>query len=539
LTPERAGRETYLQGAFILAGAAMISRILGAVYRIPLARFISDYGMGLYGAGYQIYQVLLGISTVGINVAISKVMAEKLARDDERGAFRVFGISFLLLAALGLGSALLLGFGAKPLADHWNPDVFFAVVALAPAIFLVALEGSLRGYFQGYQRMTPPAVSQIVEQFFRVSAVLVLAYVLLPRGEAVAAGGAALGATAGAMLGAVYLLFPYVRSRGDVRRRLASQPAPPRRGPVEPAGDVVRRIVTLAVPISIAGVVIPLMGIADLLFVPDRLEAIGFSVVESTKLYGQLSQMAMVLINFPAVVTYGLQTSLVPAISEAQALGDTDGIVRKATSGIRATLLIALPAAVGLWVLASPICGLLYRHPEVGVPLAALSGAVIFLMIQQTTSGVLQGLGRTDLPVRNLIVGAVVKTALVWFLTGVPALNIRGAAYSTVAGFLVAAALNVISVSRLVGLKVDLVSSVLKPLVASAVMGGALYLAFPVLQPALGADVATLTAVGAGGLVYGLVLLLVGAVKERDLALLPGVGSRLARLLKGVGLVRD
>ena len=539
MTRERTSRDGYLQGAFILAGAAMFSRLLGAVYRIPLGRVMGDYFVGLYGAGYSIYTALIGISTLGINVAISKVMAERIAQDDERGAHRVFRIALVLLAVAGLVSALALGLTARLLAIYVirNVDAYYSILALAPALFFVALEGSFRGYFQGYQRMGAPAISQITEQLFRVGSVLILALALLPRGEAIAAGGAAFGATVGAGAGALYLLVPYFLSHRAVRLRLAATDPP--KEPPEPAAAIVRRIVVLAIPISIAGVVIPLMGMVDAFVVPYRLQAIGYSAHDATALYGQLSQFAMTLINLPAVVTYGLQTSLVPAISEAQTLRNTAGIRNKTASAMRVTLLVALPAFLGLWLLAGPICGLLYNHPEAGIPLAAVSTATLFLMLQQTTSGVLQGLGRTDIPVRNLIIGVLVKAVLAWVLIGVPALNIRGAAYSTVAGFLVAAVLNLIAVQRLVGFKINLQATIYKPLAAAVLMGAVVYLGFPRLAPPLGANLATLTMVAVGGLVYGFTLLLLGAVSERDFSFLPVIGEPLARLLKKARFIRE
>ncbi len=536
---ERTGRDTYLRGAFILAGAAMVSRLLGAVYRMPLGRVMGDYAIGLYGAGYNFYNALWGISTVGINVAISKVMAERLARDDEAGAHRVFRVSFVLLALTGAAAAVILAVAARPLAVHVvrNPDAFYAIFALSPALFLVAIEGALRGYFQGYQQMAPSAVSQIVEQFFRVGAIIGLAYLLLPQGPPATAGGAAFGATVGAILGILYLLIPLSRARRDAGRRLAQGSEPS--SAVESAGSIVRRIVALAIPISMAGVVIPIMGLVDLVVVPLRLQSIGFSVIDSTRLYGQLTQFAMPLVNLPAVITYGLQTSLVPAVSEADSLGDRAGIQSKTSSAIRATLIIALPAFVGLWLLATPICGLLYASPESGIPLGAVSAAVVFLMLQQTTSGVLQGLGRTTLPVRNLLAGAVAKGVLGWFLAAVPALNIRGAALSSVVGFLVASGLNVYEVNRLVGFTIDWPATVLKPLAASAIMGGLLYLISPRLVSGLGMNLGALVAVGIGGFVYGLALLVTGGIRERDFAFLPVIGARLARFLKGLGLVRE
>ena len=454
----------------------------------------------------------------------------------------MFRISLVMLTLVGILSAVGLALAARPIADRvmGNPDAYYAIVALSPAIFLTALQGSFRGYFQGYQQMAAPAVSQVTEQLFRVVSLLLLAYFLMARGPGLAAGGAAFGATVGAAAGLLYLLAAHARSR---RRAAAVLPRPVRkdRRTVEDrdsAGVIVRRVFALAVPISIAGVVVPLMGLVDLFVVPLRLQAIGYTVTEATRLFGQLSQMAMTLVNLPTVVTLGLQTSLVPAISEAQALGDRAGIHSKTSSGLRATLLIALPAVVGVWLLATPITRLLFNVPQAGVALSAISGGILFLMLQQTSSGVLQGLGRTDIPVKNLIAGAVVKTILAWVLTAIPALAIRGAAYSTVLGFAVAAGLNLIAVHRLVGFKVDIVPSVLKPLFAAALMGGAVYLGFGPVASFIGSNLATLAMVAAGGLLYGVTLLLIGGIRERDFAFLPRFGPRLARALIRMGLLR-
>lgn len=538
MTREPDPRAAYLQGALILAGAAMVSRLLGAVYRIPLGRLLGDYGMGLFGTGYSIYTVLLSVATIGINVAISKLMAEKLALGSERDAHRVFRISLFLLAGFGLIATVALAALAMPLAlvTMRNPDAFYAVIALAPAIFLAALEGSFRGYFQGYQRMTHPAISQVIEQLFRVAALLALAYLLLPRGIAIAAGGAAFGATFGALMGLTYLLWAFGRTRRIDRARWVGRAADGRSP--ETARAVVSRIFALAIPISIAGVIIPVMSMVDLFVVPTRLIGLGYTVAASTALFGQLSQLAGALINLPAVVSYGIQSSLVPAISEAQALGDHGGMTTKASTGLRVTLLIGLPAAVGLWLLATPISTLLYNVPEAGVAVSALSFGALFLMLQQTSSGVLQGLGRTDIPVRNLIAGALVKTALAWVLTGIPALGIRGAAFSTVLGFALASTLNVMAVRRLAGLHLDLAMTVVKPLVAATAMGAVLRLGYGPMASAIGNNPATVALILAGGTVYGLALLLLGGVTERDFRFLPRFGPKLWQLLKRLRLAR-
>ncbi|MCL6581847.1 MAG: polysaccharide biosynthesis protein [Firmicutes bacterium] len=534
---QRTSRDAYLQGAFILAAASMVSRILGAFYRIPFGRIVGAEVLGLYQVGYSYYIVLVGLATSGLNVAVSKLMADRLAAGDEAAAHRVFRAVLLLLALAGLGSAALLVLLAGPLVTLSRmPDAYLAVVALAPALVLVSLEAAFRGYFQGYQRMGAPAASQVVEQVFRVAAILVLGLALLPRGKAWAAAGATFGAAIGATAGLAFLLVPYFRAR-----RVAGGLIPGAQGPAS-AGEslpvIARSIVMVALPVSLAAVALPVMNLVDTLTVPYRLAGAGVPAAELSRQFAWLTGMAMTVVNLPAVVTAGLQTSLVPAVAEGWTLGEATGVRHKASTALRLTLLVALPAFAGLWALATPICDLLFGEPQAGVALAALSGATVFLMVQQTTSGILQGLGRSDIPALNLLVGAAVKAVLVWVLVGT-SLGIRGAALSSVGGFLVAAFSNTLAVRRLVGLDLDLARTLVKPAVASAVMGLAVRAGYDWLAPSLGSSWATALLVLAGPVVYGLALLGLRGLRESDFSYVPAVGLPVARLLRRAGLLRD
>ncbi|MDQ7794396.1 MAG: polysaccharide biosynthesis protein [bacterium] len=530
-------KQSFLQGAMILAIAGVISRVLGAVYRIPLTRIIGDEGIGLYQIAYPVYTTVLTVSTIGINVAISKLVAEHLARGRPDMAHRVFRISLVLMGGLGLLFSVLMFLGARGIAEGiaHNPAAYYAIVALAPAIFVVSLVSSLRGYFQGQQIMTPTAVSQVVEQLVRVAIVLFLAYYLLPGGVALAAGGATFGAAVGGVAALLVLLVIYWRHRAETAALVRGGKATG--GP--PTTSVVASILRLALPISLGGIVVPLMNLIDLVVVPSRLIGLGYTFAEATRLYGHLTGMALTLVNMPTVVTYALQASLVPAVSEAQAVGDRVAIRSRAAAGIRITLLMAIPAVAGLYLLATPIADLLFGFPEAGVPIAAMSAGLLFLTLQQATSGVLQGLGRTDLPVRNLLVGAIVKLVTSWVLTGIPAFGIRGAALGTAAGFMVAASLNLAAVKNLTGAGISIREGVLKPVIATALMGLATVALYRQGLSLLGRNgPATLLAIAGGIGVYGMVLLLLGGLRERDFELLPGVGPRLMRWLRSLGVLR-
>jgi stage V sporulation protein B len=509
---------------------------LGAVYRIPLTRVLGDEGMGLFQMAHPVYAAILTISTVGINVAISKLLAGYLAQGMVGAARRTFHISLTLMATLGLVFSVLMFFTARPIALHvaHNPDAYYAIAALAPAIFIVSVASAFRGYFQGQQIMLPTAISQVAEQVVRVATMLLLAHYLLRASLPMAAAGATFGASAGAVAGLVALLVILYARR---EQPLLLEPCRLRDEPS--ASQITLSILRLAVPISLAGTVVSIINLIDLVVVPNRLIAIGFAPTDATRLYGQLTGMALTLVNMPTVFTSALQASLVPSVSEAQALRDEASIRARASIAIRVTLLMAIPATVGLYLLATPIADLLFGIPEAGAPIAAMSGGLLFLTLQQTTSGVLQGLGRTDLPVRHLLLGAVCKFVVSWTLTGMPAFGIRGAALGTTLGFMVAAILNLAVVKTLTGAGIAIGDTLVKPIAATAAMGLAAVMGYRYFFGLLASNgQATLIAIALAMSVYALVLLLSGGLRERDFELVPTVGPWLARWLKRRGALR-
>lgn len=528
--------EQFLKGAAVLSIAGLISKVLGAVYRIPLARLIGGEGVGLYQMAYPIYTMMLAVSTAGIPVAISILVAERKARGDEVGARRVFRVSLLLLTFTGALFSLIIFQGAYYLAVKvlYDERAFYAVVTVSPAIFFTALASAFRGYFQGHQSMTPTAVSQVVEQMVRVSTVLVAAYLLLPYGVEFAAAGATFGAVTGSAAALSVLLLIYA----SYRYRHRGRKKPNRFIAQEPVMRLVLRIAAIALPLSFSGLVMPVIQVIDATIVPLRLQAAGFSMARATELFGQFSGMATTLINLPTIVTVSLAMSLVPAISEAAARRQRGLIGSRIAQALRITMLLVLPAACGLWVLATPIATLLYGIPEVGISLEVLAPAAVLLGLYQTTSGALQGLGQTYIPVRNLIIGASVKVLGNYYLTAMPQLEIRGAGIATLAGFFVALLLNFITLKRATGFPVRVVESLLKPVFAVTIMTAVVKKVHHVLTVALGSQPATVIAVAVGAFVYLTALLLLGSIREKDLKMIPGVGRPIAKFLNKVGLVR-
>jgi stage V sporulation protein B len=531
--------KSFLKGAFILGVAGIIVKIMGAFFRIPLGNIIGEEGMGYYQASYPIYVLLLTISTAGIPTAISKLVSEKNAVGDRYGAHRVFRVSFLLLLSIGIVTSAILFFGSGMIVKMIkNKGAYYSMRAIAPALLFVPIMATYRGYFQGLQDMMPTAISQIIEQFGRTVVGLILAMVLLDQGTKVAAAGASFGAAAGAITGALIIIFIYYRRREQIFKEIHMQPI----GKQESSAKIIYQIFSIAIPITLGAAVIPLMNMIDVGMVMRRLQAVGFSAKVANGLYGQLTGMAAPLINFPQIVTVGLAVSLVPAISDASQRKDIRLINSTVQAGTRVALLIGLPAALGLATLAKPIMLLLFPLQQesalnAAASLSILAFGVIFLTLVQTFTGILQGLGKPGIPVKNLFLGALLKIVLTYVLTGIPVVNIKGAAIGTVAAYSIAALLDFYAVKRLTQTTFSIINFIVKPVIAVAAMSISVIFAYNYFASILGNQWATLVAIGCGGIIYGLMLLATGGIKREDFEMIPG-GRKIGKILSMIGLLR-
>lgn len=535
---------SFVKGAAILALAGLLSRVVGAVFRIVLAAILGDEGIGLYQYAYPIYSTLLVISTAGIPVALSKMMAEKIALHDYHEALRVFRLAFYLLMFSGALMALLLFASAEFIALHLIKDAkaYYPLLAMTPAIFFVTVMAALRGFFQGQQNMTPTAISQILEQFARVGFSILFVLMLLPYGLEMAAAGATSGASVGGLAGLLMLSVLFFKKRRELRGLPNEQAA----GPGEPALLIIKKIFSLAIPVTVGGLVIPLINLIDLAVVPRQLLAAGFTMEKARALYGQLTGMAGSIVYFPNVIALALSISLVPAISEACALKDSDLVKSRSNLGIKLTVLFSLPAAMGLFLLAEPITVLLFKNQEAGFALSWLSWSAIPLCLYVTTTGLIQGLGRPVIPAVNMFYGGVLKTVLAWFLTVNPALNVGGAALASVIGIALAAALNLYQVWRLTGWQADLKELIAMPLAATLFMSGAVFFVYRGLFALLcshtciaaGNALAVFGAIFSGLILYLVVLVAMGGLDRSELAMVPYLGKPAARLLEKLKFMR-
>jgi stage V sporulation protein B len=380
------------------------------------------------------------------------------------------------------------------------------------------------------QDMKPSAVMQVVEQLFRVIAGLSLAFAFVPAGVEFAAAGATFGATAGAAAALAAGVIIYVRlmkKSGYAGTILASRNVNEAEGKLpQPVGSVSRDLAVIAVPIIIGATIMPIMQNIDLLIVTRRLAETGFDPSQVRSLYGQLSGMAGPLINLPQVVTQGIAVSLVPTVAAAFKTGDGEFLRRNVTLSVKTTMLVALPCTVGLAVLAEPIMRLLYfaridEAVSAAPSLFILAFGVVFLASVQTLTGILQGVERQVIPVRNLFIGAACKAAITYALTGIPSVNIKGAAIGTVCTYAVAAVLNLIAVRKYTGARVNAAEAFGRPLICSLVTGAAAFAVHAALSALTSGSVATLAAVLAACIVYLVMIFATRSVTETELRMFP------------------
>ena len=514
----------FLKGTMILTISSIIVKVIGSLNWIILSRVLGGEGIGLYHMGFPIYLMAITVSSAGVPVAISIITSEKLANKDYRGAKRVFNVSLRLLLISGLIFSSALFFGADFLINQHiirDSRAYYSIIALAPAVFFVTFLASFRGYLQGWQIMTPTATSEVVEQLVRVITMLVFADLFMPYGLAYAAGGASMGAGAGAFCALLVLMWFYRRLK---RRLHAEIEAQDDSIPTESAGHIIKRLLKLALPVSLTSLMLPIGANLDLLIVPQRLEAAGFDVRHATELFGYLTGMAVPLVNLATIFTAAMTISLVPSISESRALERFDAIRDKIRLAFRVAMIITFPCFMGLFFLAEKVAALIYNAPGAAGAIQTMSVGILFLGMHQISTGILQGLGKTAIPVINMILACIVKVVMSWWLTAIPFLGIKGASMATVADFAVAAIINMGFIYKYTGFTFSL-GSLLKPLLASGVMGAVIYAVLSLTEQ-LGMW-CVLFAMVAAVPAYALALIAFGGLNKEDLDNVPFIGRRI------------
>ena len=556
------GKQTFMQGTIILVLANALTKIIGAFFKIPLTYLLHESGMGIYNTAYQLYVLFFIVATAGLPVAVSKLVSEQLALKDGYQVRRLFKAEMLLIACLGLIGAGVLYFFATPIARViGNVQIAPSIKAVAPALVFVAIMAGLRGFFQGTQNMLPTAVSQILEALGKPLVGYTLAFVMIGSGAVYASAGALMGVTAGAAVGCIVLAVWFLVKRktvlpqGVAHSEALSYPR------------LLKRLVWIAVPITIGACVSSVTSLVDTLMVRGLLQNISFTAEQaealyqeyaiyakngemasllqnhlldthaSEFLYGAYSGYAFSLFNLPLTLITAMSISVVPALAEAIAVKQQHNIQRITASAIRITILFAMPCTIGLSVMAKPILYLLYSNTSSGTMLEILAVACIWVSLVSVCTAILQAAGKVWIPVVNMLIGAVVKIVSNILLVSMPQINILGLSISSNLCYFVIAALNLYWVMKVTKVKLKLSDTLVKPLFSTGAMGVATLFCYRFLEGVVPAKLATILSVGMGGCIYLAVLLLIGGLKQEDVEMLPK-GEKIAAIMKKRKLLR-
>ena len=585
---------TFFGGAAILALGILVVKVIGLFYKIPLVNIIGSEGRADFNNAYNIYSVLLTISTAGLPVAVSKMVSEANALGRQNQVHKVFRLSLAAFLTLGVVSFLIMYFGSEQLAGMMHDSLAAAGIrALAPAVICVGCLSAFRGYAQGHGNMTPTAVSQILEALCKLVIGLGLAYWLVRAGQPshVAAAGAITGVTVGTILALAYMIFNFVSTR--MREEKDTQDAP------DSARRILSTLMKIAIPITISSSMVGIVTVIDSALVQGQIQKVLISDPDSWALYQQVvdfapleaardawqqavssgaaaeavSQLygavelaaenisrslygnysgALTIYNLPLSLMAAITASVIAAVSAALARRDRRGAARITGSALRITALLAFPMGVGLFVLGTPIIRLIFPELDASVAgplLSTLGIASIFVCLMLVCNSVLQAHGFINLPVVIMALGGVVKIVTNYNLVAVPTIGISGAPVGNVLCFGLCMVLDLVVIARVIHGRPDYLPLLAKPAAAAGVMGLGAWAVYGLLSKLLsyeevtqaGETIQTLGKTGNGIAVMGAILIAViiyavlvvalRAISREDLSLMPK-GDKIAKILR-------
>jgi stage V sporulation protein B len=513
-------QQDFFKGASILAFAGFVTKVIGALYRIPLTNIVGAEAIGIYQLIFSVYALFLTSSTGGLPTGLSKLIAEEKAVGGEKIG-RIVGSSMGFVGLTGLlFAAALIIFSRFIASIQGNPAVSLGYIVVAPAIFFVGTVSVLRGYFQGGLNMKPTAASQIIEQAVKLTAGLVLAAALIKKGALYGAIGAIVGVVVSELIAAVYLYVLFVRRGGKLELALNLR---------ELRADF-KRVAKYSIPITIGGVLAPLTQFADGFLVVNILNKAGLTPSVSTSLYGILTGPIGSLINFPVVITVALAVVIIPVVSRQKTYRNIREILDKSNFAIKTALFVGVPAAILFMAFSGEIMRILYPNfseYELAAASRLLSVSavgIIFLAATHILAALLQALDKPFLVIRNTAFALLLKIALNVIL--IRTTGITGAAIATVAAYFTAAALNFFSLSRLIGIDKNTLFAFIKTAFAGACMAGFI---FPIKNALENLYLRLFATALLASAAYILILLFVGLFTDDELVGFP-LGKKLVKL---------
>lgn len=572
---KKAKKQSFMINVSIILLAQIAVKILGMVYRMVITNIggFGDQGNGYYSSGFQVYTLLLAISSVGIPNAISKMTAERNALGDYKGAHKIFKSALALFTIVGLIGTFLLFFGADFIAQTiiGLPKTKYVLMALSPSILFVCVSSVIRGYFTGMDNMQATSNSQVLEQVFKCVLTILIVYCMAkitifpddPDSNAAAlAAGANFATSLATVLSCLYLFVFYKKRKKAIWKKVRGTTVPTIQ---KPLGAMFKSILMISIPISLGAIISAINRIVDTATISRGIQTAFSAMIpaygntaaiinptnnqleeEAVRLAGVLSK-SDTLINLPIAMNIAFATVLVPSISGALAIGDKKEASEKVTYSLLISILLILPCAVGYIALAQPIYQILYPNAQLGYDLLQISAvALIFIALNQTISGSLQGIGKIYAPATGLLIGCIVKFILNVILIRQPQINIYGAPISSIVCQVISFSYGFTVLSKQLSLKLTFGKYVLKPLLAAGIMGGVAFGVYKAAILGVGAVIssafisnliATLLAILIAAVVYFILVAYFRILSAHEIEMLP-MGRKLLAVLKKTGLYK-
>lgn len=513
----------FLKGTIILLIAGLITRVLGFINRIVIARFIGEEGVGLYMMAFPTLILVITITQLGLPVAISKNVAEAEARGDHAEIKKILVVSLAATISLSLiftpALILLAPYLAKTLFT--DPRTYYPLLAIAPVVPVIAISSVLRGYFQGRQNMRPAAVSQTLEQVVRICLIAVMTKAFLPYGIEYAAAAAMISSVIGELVSLIYLMTAFKLKKKFKLRKNFFQYA-------QSGKQTFQDLMSIAIPTTGSRLIGSIAWFFEPIVVSHSLGLAGVAAVAATRQYGALTGFAMPLLLLPSFVTYSLATSLVPAISEANSKNNMKLIEYRLQQALKFSFLTGGLAVIILYVLADPLMELMYGSKNGSQFIRLMAPFFLLYYYQGPLQAVLQALNLARAAMINSLIGAVVKTAVIFLLASQPAFGINGAALGIIMGFVLVTVLHFATVLKKISFSFY-IGEYLKSFFVMILSGLAGYWLFEhtFLEEHLATRV--LSATAAMSILYLILILLLGLIKKDEISRIPWIGKPLSR----------
>lgn len=533
-------KESFMQGVLTLMVSQVLIKVLGLIYTLYLTNRegYGDTGNAISSGAYQIYAMLLTVSAIGVPNAISKLVSERIALGDHKGANRIFKIGFATFAVIGLIGSLLLFFGAGYIANYWLqiPESEMTLVALSPAIFFVAISSVMRGYFNGRQSMKITARSQSLEQIFKtVLTIVVVEIIAVLSGTSTEfmAAGANIATTGATFLSFSYM-FLYYRT---IRKEVGNEIRNTINYKYERVSHIISKILQVSIPMALSSIMSSLNKNIDSFTVVRSLKTF-LSDADAKIQYGILSGKVDTLTSLPLSINIAFATALVPAIAAAKAKKDLHTATKRTSFSLLTSMLIGLPCTIGMCIFAEQILNLLFPNANQGVLILQISAfTIIFTILDQTINGALQGFGKVMVPAIALGCGVITKLVLNIILVPIPSIGVNGAAIGSVACHLVAFIITINILRKNIKLDLSFSKFILKPIIATLIMAICSYFIFIILDGVIIEKLATVIAILSAIVIYAISIVVLKIFTKEEIYMIP-YGNKIYGALEKIGIYK-